>query len=60
MALNTGYAYREQLGARARGQSTLSYLVDVYRHSPVEVWRERPPPGGGGFGGLPPPGGGVF
>ncbi|MFY0575886.1 pseudouridine synthase [Cystobacter fuscus] len=41
MTLNTGYAYREQLGARARGQSTLAYLVAAYRHSPLEVWRER-------------------
>ena len=41
MALNTGYAYREQLGARARGQSTLSYLAAAYVHSPLEVWRER-------------------
>jgi len=41
MAFNKGYAYREQLGARARGQSTHSYLVDAYRHSPSAVWRER-------------------
>ncbi|ADO71684.1 RluA family pseudouridine synthase [Stigmatella aurantiaca] len=41
MAFNTGYAYREQLGVRARGQSTLSYLVASYRHSPEPVWRER-------------------
>ncbi|HYO73762.1 MAG TPA: RluA family pseudouridine synthase [Archangium sp.] len=41
MRLNEGYAYREQLGARARGQSTLSYLIDSYRHSPEAVWRER-------------------
>lgn len=41
MSLNEGYAYREQLGPRARGQSTLSYLVAAYRHSPEAVWRER-------------------
>ncbi|MDC0713263.1 RluA family pseudouridine synthase [Stigmatella sp. ncwal1] len=41
MALNAGYAYREQLGVRARGQSTLSYLVATHRHSPELVWRER-------------------
>jgi 23S rRNA pseudouridine1911/1915/1917 synthase len=41
LALNTGYAYREQLGARARGHHTLSYLAEIYRHSSLEVWRER-------------------
>lgn len=41
MALNEGFAYREQLGARARGQSTLSYLVAFYTHSPEAVWRAR-------------------
>lgn len=41
MSLNEGYAYREQLGSRARGQSTLSYLVAFYTHSPEAVWRAR-------------------
>ena len=41
MALNTGYAYREQLDIRARGRHTLAYLVAFYRHSTEAVWRER-------------------
>jgi 23S rRNA pseudouridine1911/1915/1917 synthase len=41
VTLNMGYAYREQLGARARGQSTLSYLAEAHVHSTLEVWRER-------------------
>ncbi|HEX5750190.1 MAG TPA: RluA family pseudouridine synthase [Archangium sp.] len=39
--LNKGYAYREQLGPRVRGLSTLSYLIAAYQHSPEAVWRER-------------------
>jgi 23S rRNA pseudouridine1911/1915/1917 synthase len=40
VAFNKGYSYREQLGARARGQSTLSYLA-AYWHSPLSMWRKR-------------------
>jgi 23S rRNA pseudouridine1911/1915/1917 synthase len=39
--LNDGYVYREQLGARARGQSALEYLTGSYRHSSEQQWRER-------------------
>lgn len=39
--LNQGYVYTEQLGARARGQTALSYLAASWRHSPLSVWQER-------------------
>jgi 23S rRNA pseudouridine1911/1915/1917 synthase len=39
--LNGGYEYREQLGARASGQSVLSYLDGRYHHSSAEEWRAR-------------------
>lgn len=39
--LNQGYAYREKLGVKARGKTSLAYLVEVYRHSSEAQWRER-------------------
>lgn len=41
MPLNDGYVYREQLGARARGQSALTYLSGKYRQASEQDWRER-------------------
>ncbi len=41
MALNRGYAYREQLDERARGVRALAYLSARYRHSSESEWRER-------------------
>ena len=41
MTLNKGYSYREQLEHRVAGRSTLSYLVDRYRHSNKSVWEGR-------------------
>ncbi len=41
MALNTGYAYREQLSARAGGLTTLEYLTHFYTHSSALEWTER-------------------
>lgn len=39
MALNGGYAYREQLGQRAEGQNLLSYLALRYEHSTSGEWQ---------------------
>ncbi|TSA87268.1 RluA family pseudouridine synthase [Deinococcus detaillensis] len=41
MALNSGYAYREQIGGRAQGQNLLSYLAGRYPHSTPAEWQER-------------------
>ena len=41
MTLNDGYAYREQLGARATGLTTLEYLTRFYTHSSELEWTER-------------------
>ena len=41
MILNDGYAYREQLGARATGLTTLEYLTRFYTHSSELEWTER-------------------
>jgi len=39
--MNRGYEYTEQLDVRARGMTVLEYLAGRYRHSSLEVWRER-------------------
>lgn len=41
MTPNAGYAYREQLGPAARGQTALGYLVGRYAHSSVTDWQAR-------------------
>ncbi|AZI43619.1 RNA pseudouridine synthase [Deinococcus psychrotolerans] len=41
MALNGGYAYHEQIGGRAQGQSLLSYLAGRYPHSTPAEWQAR-------------------
>ncbi|GAA5534427.1 RluA family pseudouridine synthase [Deinococcus aluminii] len=41
MALNGGYTYREELGARARGLTVLAYLTRHYPHSTEGDWRSR-------------------
>ncbi len=40
-ALNSGYAYREEIGAGATGLTVLGYLSARYTHSSAEVWGER-------------------
>lgn len=39
--LNSGFAYREQLGAAAAGRSLVAWLAQRYAHSTECVWRER-------------------
>ena len=39
--MNAGFAYREQVGPEAAGQSVLAYLTRRYRHSSEAVWRQR-------------------
>ena len=43
VALNRGFEYREQVGARCVGPrvSVLDYLAEKYRHSTKEEWRAR-------------------
>ncbi|GAA5513727.1 ribosomal large subunit pseudouridine synthase D [Deinococcus carri] len=41
MARNGGYTYREELGRRARGLTTLAYLTRFYPHSTAADWRAR-------------------
>lgn len=41
VTLNAGYAYREQLGPSARGQTALAYLVRRYPHSAETDWQAR-------------------
>jgi 23S rRNA pseudouridine1911/1915/1917 synthase len=41
MALNDGYAYREQVTARGAGQTLLHYLSDRWRHSTPGEWADR-------------------
>jgi 23S rRNA pseudouridine1911/1915/1917 synthase len=41
MHLNQGYSYCEELTAKVQGQTTLSYLVERYRHSVYEDWVKR-------------------
>ena len=39
--LNQGYSYREQLGITAGQHSTLSYLIERYKHSDRATWKRR-------------------
>lgn len=41
MTLNKGYTYREQLGPNVVRRSTLTYLVDRYKHSSEAIWQQR-------------------
>ncbi len=41
MALNKGFEYREQIGARGAERGVLVYLAENYRHSTEEQWRSR-------------------
>lgn len=41
MALNKGFEYREQIGAKGGGLCVLAYLSGRYAHSSEEAWRER-------------------
>lgn len=41
MTFNSGYAYHEQLSARANNKTTLEYLTQFYRHSSPLEWKER-------------------
>ena len=41
MTFNQGYAYVEQLSARATGLTTLEYLTRFYKHSSELEWTER-------------------
>jgi len=41
MTLNRGWSYREQVGARAVGQTVLDYLAATRSHSSAEEWTER-------------------
>jgi 23S rRNA pseudouridine1911/1915/1917 synthase len=40
-AVNSGFEYREQVGARGRGLTVLAWLVERYRHSGEATWRAR-------------------
>jgi 23S rRNA pseudouridine1911/1915/1917 synthase len=39
--LNQGYSYRLQLDKKAVGHTALSYMVQYYLHSSLEVWQDR-------------------
>ncbi|MET0554057.1 MAG: RluA family pseudouridine synthase [Vicinamibacteria bacterium] len=39
--MNTGFEYREQVGALGRDETVLAYLTRRYRHSSEELWRAR-------------------
>ncbi len=39
--MNSGFEYREQLGAGAAGLTVLAYLARRYRHSSESAWRAR-------------------
>lgn len=39
--LNTGYAYRDQIGAAGQGQTVLAYLTQRYHHSDAATWTAR-------------------
>jgi 23S rRNA pseudouridine1911/1915/1917 synthase len=39
--VNTGFEYREQVGAGGHGETVLAYLSRRYRHSSAELWRGR-------------------
>ncbi len=40
-ALNTGFEYRERVGAEAAGKTVLTHLSGRYRHSTEATWRKR-------------------
>ncbi|WP_231881636.1 RluA family pseudouridine synthase [Deinococcus puniceus] len=39
--LNSGYAYRDSIGAAGQGQTVLAFLTGRYRHSDAETWAAR-------------------
>jgi 23S rRNA pseudouridine1911/1915/1917 synthase len=39
--VNSGFEYREQVGAEDAGSTVLAHLAQRYRHSTEAVWRER-------------------
>lgn len=39
--MNTGFEYREQVGAAGHGETVLDHLSRRYRHSSEELWRGR-------------------
>jgi 23S rRNA pseudouridine1911/1915/1917 synthase len=39
--LNRGYAYTTIIGSKYPGQSLLSHLAGLYRHSTLEAWQEK-------------------
>ncbi len=41
MTLNSGYNYQENLGSRAKGHTTLSYLKNWFSHSSEALWQQR-------------------
>ena len=41
MAVNDGYAYREQVQAESDGQTAIAYLAARHTHSSAQAWAER-------------------
>jgi 23S rRNA pseudouridine1911/1915/1917 synthase len=39
--VNSGFEYREEIGAGSAGLTVLAYLAARYRHSSEEAWRDR-------------------
>jgi 23S rRNA pseudouridine1911/1915/1917 synthase len=39
--VNSGFEYREEIGAASAGLTVLAYLAARYRHSPESAWRDR-------------------
>ena len=39
--LNRGYAYTTVIGSKHHGQSLLSHLASLYRHSTSEAWQRK-------------------
>ena len=39
--MNSGFAYRDQIGPAAEGETVLAYLTRRYRHTAEAEWRSR-------------------
>ena len=39
--LNRGYAYTTIIGSKYHGQTLLSHLASLYRHSTPQAWQEK-------------------
>jgi 23S rRNA pseudouridine1911/1915/1917 synthase len=51
--VNSGFEYREEIGAGSAGLTVLAYLAARYRHSHEAVWRDRIARGEVRLGGAP-------